>query len=85
METCGAGIVDGLDHGIVVEAGSGVIHRPEVVVRVTCWRIIIPTWPISVESLRMLDAVLNGHVVAVLVERTVTASMLGMASLRPNW
>ena len=83
METGGAGIVDGLDHRIVVITDSGVVHRPEVVPIVTG----MPRCAISVESLGMLDTIRDGHIIAaVLVEEpSFTVCTPGIASLRPNW
>ena len=72
LETNRARIVNSFNNGVIIETSGSVIGRPKVEVRVTGRRIVIPRATPSIEVLRVLYTVDNGHIVAsILVDRTL--------------
>ena len=64
-------VVNSFNYSVVVVTSGSVIGRPEVVVRVTSRRIVIPRSTPSIEVLRILNTIGDGHIVAsILVDRT---------------
>ena len=67
LKTNGTGVVNGFDHRKVVTGvgglHSGIVGRPQVVIKVTC----IPGRTIDVEAAGILNAIGDGHVVALVL------------------
>ena len=71
-ETDGTGIVDGLDHYIVVITGVIVVCRPIVIPIVN----IRPRIALIIECAGMLDTILDGHIITTIGhKRTVKTSL----------
>ena len=75
METGRTWVVDGLDNGVVVEAGYSIAHRPEVEISgVTPVMIVSSTSPGFLKHLlRMLDGITYGMATRGVIERITAA------------